>query len=256
MLVELDGAGERAVVGERDRRHLELGRAGGEVRDPAGPVEDRELGVDVEVDELGGQGRAILAGEQDVAAARLSSPLRVILLPGIVLPAEAAYGALIARSSRGRGVAKDPVYATPEPPEDYSLDEVAGVLREADARGWGRFHLVGYSGGGAAALRCAHADRLTSLALLEPPGREPGTQSRGAAGLEQERLASFRTTSSSAFVRFGVRPGVSPPAPPPGDPPPWMAKRPAGIRAILRAFRTAPSIGRRCVVSIDPSTSR
>ena len=64
VLVELDGAGERAVVGERDGGHLELGRAGGEVRDPAGPVEDRELGVDVEVDELGGQGRAILAGSK------------------------------------------------------------------------------------------------------------------------------------------------------------------------------------------------
>ena len=46
VLVELDGARERAVVRERDGRHLELGRAGGEVRDPAGPVEDRELGVD------------------------------------------------------------------------------------------------------------------------------------------------------------------------------------------------------------------
>ena len=71
VLVELDGAGERAVVGERDGRHLELGRAGGEVRDPAGPVEDRELGVDVEVDELGGQGRAILAGR---ARRRLGAP--------------------------------------------------------------------------------------------------------------------------------------------------------------------------------------
>ena len=39
------------------------------------------------------------------------------------------------------------VYATPEAPPDYSLDlEVAGVLREADRRGWQRFHLVGYSG--------------------------------------------------------------------------------------------------------------
>jgi hypothetical protein len=65
LLVELDGAGERAVVGERDRRHLELGGAGSKVRDPAGPVEDRVLGVDMEVDELSGQGRAILAGRQD-----------------------------------------------------------------------------------------------------------------------------------------------------------------------------------------------
>ena len=50
-LVEVDRAGERAVIGERDGRHLELGGALREVRDPAGPVEDRVLGVDVEVDE-------------------------------------------------------------------------------------------------------------------------------------------------------------------------------------------------------------
>jgi hypothetical protein len=37
-------------------------------------------------------------------------------------------------------------------------------------------------------------------------------------------------------MRFGVRPGVTLPAPPSGDPPAWMARRPAGIRAILRAF--------------------
>jgi hypothetical protein len=46
------------VVGERDRGHLELGGALGERRDPARPVEDRVLGVDVQVDELGaGHGR-------------------------------------------------------------------------------------------------------------------------------------------------------------------------------------------------------
>jgi hypothetical protein len=67
LLVELDGAGERSVVGERDGRHLEFGGAGREIRDPTGPVEDRELGVDVEVNELGGQGSAILAGALDDA---------------------------------------------------------------------------------------------------------------------------------------------------------------------------------------------
>lgn len=39
-----------------------------------------------------------------------------------------------------------------------------------------------------------------------------------------------------AFVRFGLKSGVPVPEPPPGEPPAWMAKRPAGIRAILRAF--------------------
>ena len=60
LAVELDRAGERAVVGERDGRHLELGRARRERRDPARPVEDRVLGVDVEVDEVGAHGRPII----------------------------------------------------------------------------------------------------------------------------------------------------------------------------------------------------
>ena len=51
LLRELDRAGERAVVGERDRRHLELRRPRGEGRNPARPVQNRVLGVDVEVDE-------------------------------------------------------------------------------------------------------------------------------------------------------------------------------------------------------------
>ena len=61
-LVEIDRAGERAVVGQRDGRHLELGSALREVRDPARAVEDRVLGVDVEVDERRfGHGRSSLA---------------------------------------------------------------------------------------------------------------------------------------------------------------------------------------------------
>ncbi len=51
LTVELDGAGERAVVGERDGGHLQLGGAGSQRGDAASAVEDRVLGVDVEVDE-------------------------------------------------------------------------------------------------------------------------------------------------------------------------------------------------------------
>jgi pimeloyl-ACP methyl ester carboxylesterase len=171
--------------------------------------------------------------------------VRVILLPGIVLPADVAYGELVrALGPEVEAVVKNlEVYATPEPPEAYSLElEGAGVLREADARGWGRFHLVGYSGGGAAALAfvAAHADRLESLALLEPAwaGTWDLSPAEQAAWLEHERLATLPDDEFLlAFMRFGVRPGVSLPAPPSGDPPPWMAKRPAGIRAIEHAFK-------------------
>ena len=49
--VELDRASERAVVGERDGGHLEALRLLDESRDPARAVEDRVLGVDVQMDE-------------------------------------------------------------------------------------------------------------------------------------------------------------------------------------------------------------
>jgi len=168
-----------------------------------------------------------------------------ILLPGIVLPAEAAFGSLIAAlGSDVEAVAKDlEVYAAPEVPEEYGLDvEIAGVLREADTRGWERFHLVGYSGGGAAslALAAAAAERLASLALLEPAwaGWWDVSPAETAVWRELERLERLpHEQFLTSFMRMGLRPGVPLPAPPPGDPPPWMAYRPAGIRAILRAFR-------------------
>jgi pimeloyl-ACP methyl ester carboxylesterase len=173
------------------------------------------------------------------------SSFRVILLPGIVLPAEPAYGALIgALGPDVEAVASDlEIYATPQPREDYSLDvEIAGVLREADARGWERFHLVGYSGGGAASLAFAAArpERLASLALLEPAwaGNWDLSPAEEALWLEYDRLEALPAEDlTPTFMRLGLKPGVPLPAPPPGAPPPWMAKRPAGIRAIMRAFK-------------------
>ena len=49
--VELDGPSERAVIGEPDGGHLELSGASREGGNPAGPIEDGVLGVDVKVDE-------------------------------------------------------------------------------------------------------------------------------------------------------------------------------------------------------------
>jgi len=173
-------------------------------------------------------------------------PIRVILLPGAVLPAEPAYNALIkALGPDVQAVAKDlELYAGDEPPADWTLDtEVNGVLREADALGWETFHLVGYSGGGAAALAFAakHADRLLSLALLEPAWAGSWDWSPAHAELwkKYEQLEALPPEQFlSAFMRLGVRPDVVLPPPPPGPPPPWMAKRPAGIKAFLRTFRS------------------
>ena len=169
----------------------------------------------------------------------------MLLLPGIVLPAEAAFGALIAALGPDvEAVAKDlEIYATPEPPQGYSLEvEIAGVLREADASGWERFHLVGYSGGGAVSLAFAatRPERLASLALLEPAwaGDWDLSPAERALRLEFERLEGLPAEQfMPTFMRLGLKPGVPLPPPPPGDPPPWMAKRPAGIRAISGAFR-------------------
>ena len=169
--------------------------------------------------------------------------LGVILLPGIVTPAEPAYALLLAALPGVDAVAKDlEIYAAPEPPEDYSLElEVDGVLREADVRGWERFHLVGFSGGGAVSLACAaaHPDRLASLALIEPAwaGSWDLSTAEQAARLDLERLGDVPGDDfMTSFMRLALKPGVPLPPPPPGDPPPWMGSRPAGIRAITGAF--------------------
>jgi pimeloyl-ACP methyl ester carboxylesterase len=168
---------------------------------------------------------------------------RVVFLPGAVLPAEPAYAALLqVLGDHVDAVTKDlEAYANDEPPLGFNLGiEAAGVLREADAHGFDRIHLVGYSGGGASALVLAalHGERLLSLALLEPAwaGNKRTQQ-------EEELMQRFRaldglppTQFMAEFARLQVAPDVEPPGPPEGPPPQWMVKRPAGIRAFLDAF--------------------
>jgi pimeloyl-ACP methyl ester carboxylesterase len=169
-----------------------------------------------------------------------------ILLPGGVLPADLAYSALLEVLGEDvDAVAKElEVYAGDEPPSGYTLDlEVEGILRTAAAAGFDRFHLVGYSGGGASSLAFAaqHPERLQSLALLEPAwagnhGLDPAEE---AVWLEFERLITLPPEEMMpAFVRAQLAPGVDPPPPPAGPPPPWMAKRPAGLRAFIAAFQS------------------
>ena len=84
-------------------------------------------------------------------------------------------------------------------------------------------------------------DRLLSLALLEPAwaGNWDLSDAERAVWREFEQLDGLTPDEfMAAFVRLELRPGVAPPAPAPGPPPPWMAKRPAGIRAFMRTFRT------------------
>jgi pimeloyl-ACP methyl ester carboxylesterase len=173
----------------------------------------------------------------------MESRYRVVLLPGAVLPAEPAYASLLqAFGPRVTAVAKDlEVYAEDQPPADYGLGtEVAGILREADHHGFDRFHLVGYSGGGACSLAFAaqHGDRLQSLALLEPAwGGNDRTEAEDALWLRLRALEKLPPGElMGAFVELQLARGVEPPPRPEGPPPPWMAKRPAGIRALIDAF--------------------
>ncbi len=171
----------------------------------------------------------------------------VILLPGIVTPVELAYGALLAElGEQVDARAKElEVYAGDGPPADYSLDvEVAGITRSADAAGFDTFHLVGYSGGGGACLAFSerHPERLRSLALLEPAWigwQELTAEERDVwRGFEQvEHLPEDEVMA--AFIPLELAPGVAPPAPSAGPAPEWMASRPAGIKAIGRAFRAS-----------------
>jgi pimeloyl-ACP methyl ester carboxylesterase len=163
------------------------------------------------------------------------------------MPADLAYGALLqALGDDVEAIAKDlEVYSGPEPPPAYTLEhEIDGVLRAADDAGFERFHLVGYSGGGASSLAFAakHPERLLSLALLEPAwmGNEDLGPKERALWREFDRIATLPPQEMMpAFVAIQLAPGVEPPPPPPGPPPPWMATRPAGLRAFIATFRSS-----------------
>jgi pimeloyl-ACP methyl ester carboxylesterase len=159
------------------------------------------------------------------------------------MPAEPAYSKLLgALGDRVDALAKDlEVYSGDQPPPDYSLaTEANGILREADTRGFERFHLVGYSGGGASSLAftALHGDRLLSLALLEPAWagneRSPAEEALWPRFRELESLPPDEFMAG--FSRLQLAPGVELPPRPDGPPPPWMAKRPAGLRALMAAF--------------------
>lgn len=164
------------------------------------------------------------------------------------MPAGLAYGALLASLGDDvEAVAKElELYGDAAPPADYSLDhEIDGILRTADHAGFERFHLVGYSGGGASSLAfaAAHPERLSSLALLEPAwmGNDELTPEEAAVWRAFDRVAALPPEQMmSAFVSNQLAPGVEPPPPPPGSPPPWMATRPAGLRTFITAVRASP----------------
>lgn len=172
---------------------------------------------------------------------------QVILLPGGVLPAELAYPALLAAAgdeTDGRPKELE-MYATEAPPPDYTLqNEIDGINRLADQAGFERFHLVGYSAGGASSLAycAAHPDRLLSLALNEPAwaGRSDMSDEEAHMWDRFREIAALPPKEMmSEFIAVQLKPGVEPPPPPEGDPPPWMAKRPPGLKKFIETFLTS-----------------
>jgi pimeloyl-ACP methyl ester carboxylesterase len=165
----------------------------------------------------------------------------VVLLPGIVMPAALRYAPLLRQLDDVHAIPGDlDVYAHGEPPPDYSIDaEIAGIAATADAAGLGRFHLYGHSGGGVCALAFAAArpERVLSLAVDEPATDFSGEDRSDPYMDELAAAQSLPATEAiAAFLRLQVAPGVELPPRPEGPPPPWMATRPAGIRAFLHAI--------------------
>ena len=173
----------------------------------------------------------------------------VIFLPGIIMPAARRYAPLLRHLDGVEAIPKDlEVYARGEPPPGYAIDtEIAGIAAAADRAGLARFHLYGHSGGGACALAfaAAHPERVLSLAVDEP-ATDFSAEDRSDPYMDE--LAAAQSLPGpealAAFMRLQVAPGVELPPRPEGPPPPWMATRPAGIRAFVHAMarhRVEPS---------------
>jgi pimeloyl-ACP methyl ester carboxylesterase len=179
------------------------------------------------------------------ATVRDSEAMQAILLPGVIMPADLGYRDLLASFG-------DHVDARPKelelysgdvvPPPGYGLEtEIEGIARLAGGAGFDRFHLVGYSGGGASSLAYALTQpaRLISLTLAEPAWagtdeRTPEESSAEDRALDAIALPPERMMP--AFISAQLGNDVEPPPPPDGPPPAWMASRPAGARALTAAL--------------------
>ena len=169
----------------------------------------------------------------------------VILLPGIIAPAELRFARLLeALGDDVDAVPKDlEVYGGPTvPPPGFSLDmEIDGITRVADEHGFGRFHLYGHSGGGACALAftAVYPERVLTLALDEPATDFSPQDLREIKEVFLPMLELPPDQQLPAFLRAQMREGVEPPPPREGPPPSWMADRPAGVAAFVRTLSEA-----------------
>jgi len=125
---------------------------------------------------------------------------------------------------------------------DYGLhSEVEAITREADAVGFHRFHLVGYSAGGGVALAfaLAYPERVSSLTLIEPAWISNHTwDAAEAAYLSTVDGAMLLPVSQRghALLMAMSPPGTDPSTVPTPD---WLMERSAGFEPIWRSFREA-----------------
>src|SRR5437660_661780 len=216
------------------------GREGGRLRSPCSP-----LGLIRFTGHLNTETSISVEGSEPV---REGGRFHAILLPGGVIPAGLAYTDLV--RALGPEVDAHPkeleLYAGSEPPTAWGLQtEIEGIRRFADEAGFERFHLVGYSGGGACALAfCAtYPERLVSLALNEPAwtGNEGLSEDERELWAEFERIMALPPEQMMPeFVRIELEPGAELDPQPEGPTPPWMATRPAGLKAFMGAFKRSP----------------
>ena len=172
----------------------------------------------------------------------------MMLVPGIINPVELSYGPLIdvLKSDTNLILKELEVYRGSEvPPPAYSvMTEAEGTMRAADEASVSRFHLVGYSAGGIAALGAieGYAGRLRSVTLIEPFG----TGSYESTPVERAFLERAETVLSlplaervAAFLPLNLGEGVEPPAASPGPPPVWMRSRPLGLEGLIKSAISA-----------------
>ena len=149
--------------------------------------------------------------------------IRLILLPGIIMPAALRYQPLLRELAEGvRALPKElEVFAGPSPPTEYSIEmEIEGLSKAADSAGFERFHLYGHSAGGAVSIAYAtrHPERVLSLAVDEPAFdfTEEEKASPEMRDLDRmmemppdERMPAFlrHPYSARAFSRQRARPG-------------------------------------------------
>jgi pimeloyl-ACP methyl ester carboxylesterase len=170
----------------------------------------------------------------------------VVFLPGGVLPAAMQYEPLMkVLGDAVRPIFKDlEVYRDDAPPPDYELDvEVEALRHVVDDANLSSIDIVAYSGGGAVALAftAKYPERVRTLAVCEPaviPGQDWIREAGEFWTAIQHAMTLPAAEQMREFVRVHLRPGVPMPPPPSGSPPPWMARRPAGLRALVHAFTT------------------